>query len=73
LPRSDSFHGATLKELAYRKPKPDEDTESANPFNQVPLLKSLNPAFKDVQTMGGTDRRGVGGGGVGEGWRECWK
>ena len=50
-------HGATLKELAYRKAKPGE--ESANNFNQVPLLKSLNPAFKDVQTMEGGRIDGV--------------
>lgn len=49
-------HGATLKELAYRKAKPGEE---GNSFNQVPILKSLNPAFKDVQTMEGGRIDGV--------------
>ena len=54
-------HGATLKELAYRKAKPGEenDNESANNFNQIPILKSLNPAFKDVRTMEGGRIDGV--------------
>lgn len=67
LPRKGSIviyndgHGATLKELAYRKPKPGEDldNESTNTFNQIPILKSLNPAFKDVQTMEGGRIDGV--------------
>lgn len=67
LPRKGSIviyndgHGATLKELAYRKAKPGEDmdNESANNFNQIPILKSLNPAFKDVQTMEGGRIDGV--------------
>ncbi|WP_052573899.1 S24 family peptidase [Haloferula sp. BvORR071] len=49
-------HGATLKELAYRKAKPGEE---GNSFDQVPILKSLNPAFKDVQTMEGGRIDGV--------------
>jgi SOS-response transcriptional repressor LexA len=49
-------HGATLKELAYRKAKPGEE---GNSFNQVPILKSLNPAFKEVQTMEGGRIDGV--------------
>ena len=49
-------HGATLKELAYRKAKPGEE---GNTFNQVPILKSLNPAFKEVQTMEGGRIDGV--------------
>jgi SOS-response transcriptional repressor LexA len=51
-------HGATLKELAYRKAKPGEE-DQGNTFHQIPVLKSLNPAFKDVQTMEGGRIDGV--------------
>ena len=43
-------HGATLKEFGYRKAKPGEDGDT---FNNIPVLKSLNPAFREVQTMEG--------------------
>lgn len=42
--------GSTLKEFGYRKAREDED---ANSFGMVPVLKSLNPAFPEVQTMEG--------------------
>lgn len=43
-------HGAALKEFAYRKAKPGEEGDT---FNNIPVLKSLNPAFREVQTMEG--------------------
>lgn len=43
-------HGSTLKEFGYRKAKPGEEGDS---FNNVPVLKSINPAFREVQTMEG--------------------
>ncbi|HEX7261883.1 MAG TPA: S24 family peptidase [Luteolibacter sp.] len=46
---SDS-HGSTLKEFAYRKAKAGEDADA---FGNVPVLRSLNKAFKDVKTMDG--------------------
>lgn len=42
--------GATLKEFGYRKASPDEE---ADPMGNVPVLRSLNKAFPDVQTMEG--------------------
>lgn len=41
-------HGATLKVLAYRKAKGDEEGDN---FGNVPMLKSMNPDFPDVQTL----------------------
>ena len=43
-------HGATLKEFGYRKAKAGEE---ANGFGQVPVLRSLNKEFPEVQTMEG--------------------
>lgn len=46
---SDAY-GLSLKQLAYRKAKADED---ANAFGKVAVLKSLNPKFPEIQTMDG--------------------
>lgn len=46
---SDS-QGATLKEFGYRKAQPGEDADS---FGNVPVLRSLNKEFPDVQTLEG--------------------
>lgn len=43
--------GATLKVFDYRAAK--EGDENANAFGQIPVLKSLNPQFREVQTMDG--------------------
>jgi hypothetical protein len=43
-------NGSTLKEFGYRKAR---EGEEANSFGMVPVLKSLNPASKEVQTMEG--------------------
>lgn len=42
--------GATLKEFGYRKAGPDEEADN---MGNVPVLRSLNKAFPDVQTMDG--------------------
>lgn len=42
--------GITLKEFGYRKAGPDEEADT---FGNVPVLRSLNKAFPDVQTMEG--------------------
>lgn len=46
---SDGF-GSTLKEFGYRKAKPGEDHDA---MGNVPVLKSINKAFPDVQTIDG--------------------
>jgi len=46
---SDGF-GSTLKEFGYRKARADEDPDT---FGNVPILRSLNKAFPDVQTIEG--------------------
>jgi hypothetical protein len=43
-------HGLSLKVLAYR---PARDDEQGNAFGKVPMLKSLNPAYPEVETMDG--------------------
>ena len=42
--------GLTLKLFDYRAAR---EGEEANNFGKVPVLKSLNPAFKDVETLDG--------------------
>ena len=42
--------GATLKEFGYRKAHPGEDADT---FGNVPVLRSLNKEFPDVQTLEG--------------------
>jgi len=42
--------GSTLKEFGYRKAEAGED---ADKFGNVPVLRSLNKAFPDVQAMDG--------------------
>ncbi len=42
--------GATLKEFGYRKARPGEDADT---FGNVPVLRSLNKEFPDVQTLEG--------------------
>lgn len=42
--------GSTLKEFGYRKAKAGEDADA---MGNVPALRSLNPLFKEVQTMEG--------------------
>jgi len=49
---SDSS-GSTLKVLSYRKAKAADDPEAVNAMGDVAVLKSLNPAFPDVQTLEG--------------------
>lgn len=44
---SDAY-GLALKQLAYRKAKPGEE---ANAFGKVAVLKSINPAFPEIQTL----------------------
>jgi len=46
-------HGATLKEFGYRKATSKDDPETVNSMGHVPVLRSLNPTFKEVQTMEG--------------------
>jgi hypothetical protein len=52
--RNDHDHsdgqGATLKEFGYRKAHPGEDADT---FGNVPVLRSLNKEFPDVQTLEG--------------------
>lgn len=43
-------NGSTLKEFGYRKAQPGEDADT---FGNVPVLRSLNREFPDVQTMEG--------------------
>ncbi|QJE99096.1 LexA family protein [Luteolibacter luteus] len=42
--------GSTLKEFGYRKAKAGEDADA---MGNVPALRSLNPLYKEVQTMEG--------------------
>lgn len=42
--------GSTLKEFGYRKAKAGEDGDA---MGNVPALRSLNPLYKEVQTMEG--------------------
>lgn len=42
--------GSTLKEFGYRKAMAGEE---ADKFGNVPVLRSINKAFPDVQTMEG--------------------
>jgi len=42
--------GSTLKEFGYRKARAGEEADS---MGNVPVLRSLNPNFKNVQTMDG--------------------
>lgn len=42
--------GSTLKEFGYRRASPDEEADS---MGNVPVLRSLNKSFPDVQTMEG--------------------
>lgn len=42
--------GSTLKVFGYRKAKSGEESDS---MGNIPVLRSLNPAFQDVQTMDG--------------------
>ncbi|MCW1916281.1 S24 family peptidase [Luteolibacter sp. GHJ8] len=42
--------GATLKEFAYRKAQPGEDADT---FGNIPVLRSLNKEFPDIQTLEG--------------------
>lgn len=44
-------HGASLKEFGYRKAKSGEE-ENAR-LGKVPVLRSLNPEFPDVETIDG--------------------
>lgn len=46
---SDAY-GLSLKKLAYRKAKADEE---ANTFGKVAVLKSINPDFPEIHTMDG--------------------
>jgi len=46
---SDGF-GSTLKEFGYRKARPDEERDT---MGNVPVLRSLNKSFPDVQTIEG--------------------
>lgn len=46
---SDAY-GLALKQLAYRKAKPGEES---NAFGKVAVLKSINPAFPEIQTLDG--------------------
>jgi SOS-response transcriptional repressor LexA len=43
-------NGSTLKELGYRAAKAGEE---GNAFGKVAVLKSINPAYSEVQTMEG--------------------
>ena len=45
-------NGSTLKEFGYRKALPEEE-DSANAMGDIPVLRSLNKACPDVQTMEG--------------------
>jgi SOS-response transcriptional repressor LexA len=42
--------GATLKEFGYRKAQPGEEADT---FGNIPVLRSLNKEFPDVQTLEG--------------------
>ncbi|MCW1926533.1 S24 family peptidase [Luteolibacter arcticus] len=44
--------GSSLKEFGYRKARPGEDTE-ADAMGNIPVLRSLNTAFPEVQTLEG--------------------
>lgn len=44
--------GSSLKEFGYRKAKPGERSE-ADAMGNLPVLRSLNPAFPEVQTLEG--------------------
>lgn len=46
-------HGATLKEFGYRAATAKDDPEIVNTMGKVAVLRSLNPAFPQVQTMEG--------------------
>jgi len=52
---SDS-HGASLKEFGYRKARRDEDADS---MGNVPVLRSINQAYPDVETLEGGRIDGV--------------
>lgn len=44
--------GSSLKEFGYRKAKPGESTD-ADAMGNLPVLRSLNPAHPEVQTLEG--------------------
>jgi hypothetical protein len=44
--------GSTLKEFGYRKAKPGEATD-ADAMGNIPVLRSLNQAYPEVQTLEG--------------------
>lgn len=52
----EDAHGATLKVFDYRKAQAGEEGDA---MGNVPVLRSLNKAFKDVQTLEGGRISGV--------------
>ena len=44
--------GSSLKEFGYRKAKPGESLD-ADAMGNIPVLRSLNPAYPEVQTLEG--------------------
>ncbi len=47
---SNCFIGSVSRSFGYRKARPGEDADT---FGNVPVLRSLNKEFPDVQTLEG--------------------